>query len=265
MNKAKFFPNNIFQVVLLLGLFLFFGALIMGFIELVFGFNKIVKTNDDIPIFFAPVLIIYIVIIHLRNRLCGIYFNYGFNFRYKDVILKLIFIIFLIQFGVIGLLSILCSNNQISNPFNANILNLFSILIFAPVIEEFLFRGIILKGLLSSYSTIKSISISSVFFSLVHINFVNFNYLQVLLALNIGFFLGWIYYRSNNLILCIILHGLTNFFGMFYDYLYYSLILGKHVIQKSSTYLLFIPLLISVVLIVFLILQVKNKTAKYIE
>lgn len=45
-----------------------------------------------------------------------------------------------------------------------------SMVIAAPILEELIFRGIILKGLLKNYSPLKSILISSLLFGLIHLN-----------------------------------------------------------------------------------------------
>lgn len=89
-----------------------------------------------------------------------------------------------------------------------------SIVIAAPIIEELIFRGIILHGLLQRYSPIKSIIISSVLFGIVHLN-----PWQFVSALIIGIFSGWVYYRTRKLTLSIIIHSTNNLFafiGMYF-------------------------------------------------
>jgi uncharacterized protein len=80
--------------------------------------------------------------------------------------------------------------------------------IAAPILEELIFRGIILDGLLKRYSPIKSILISSLLFGLVHLN-----PWQFLTGLIIGVFSGWIYYRTRSLSLSIIIHASANLSG----------------------------------------------------
>ena len=80
--------------------------------------------------------------------------------------------------------------------------------------EELIFRGIILDGLLRRYSPMKSIIISSVLFGIVHLN-----PWQFISAFIIGLFSGWVYYRTRKLTLSIIIHFINNliaFAGMYF-------------------------------------------------
>lgn len=83
-----------------------------------------------------------------------------------------------------------------------------AMVIAAPILEELIFRGIILDGLLKNYSPIKSIFISSFLFGLVHLN-----PWQFLGGLLFGSFIGWVYYRSKSLSLSIIIHAVVNLSG----------------------------------------------------
>jgi uncharacterized protein len=80
--------------------------------------------------------------------------------------------------------------------------------IAAPVMEELIFRGIILDGLLKNYSPLKSILISSLLFGIVHLN-----PWQFVTALIIGIFSGWVYYKTRSLIPSIIIHASVNLSG----------------------------------------------------
>ncbi len=84
----------------------------------------------------------------------------------------------------------------------------FLMVMAAPVLEEFIFRGIILDGLLKRYSPIKSILVSSILFGLVHLN-----PWQFVGAFIIGIFSGWVYYRTQCLSFSIIIHAAVNLTG----------------------------------------------------
>ena len=89
-----------------------------------------------------------------------------------------------------------------------------AIVIAAPVIEELIFRGIILNGLLRRYSPVRSIILSSILFGIVHLN-----PWQFVSALIIGIFSGWVYYRTRKLSLSILIHLVNNlvaFVGMYF-------------------------------------------------
>jgi hypothetical protein len=69
MKKATFFPNNILQVLLLVVLLLLFGALINGVNEYLIKFYKIVKTEEYTPVNVGLILLLFILIIHFKNKL----------------------------------------------------------------------------------------------------------------------------------------------------------------------------------------------------
>jgi uncharacterized protein len=77
--------------------------------------------------------------------------------------------------------------------------------IAAPILEEAIFRGVILDGLLRRYSPQKSILLSSFLFGAVHLNAVQF-----VTGMVIGLFAGWVYYRSRSLLACIAIHLAAN-------------------------------------------------------
>ncbi|MEO6901774.1 MAG: CPBP family intramembrane glutamic endopeptidase [Bacteroidia bacterium] len=82
------------------------------------------------------------------------------------------------------------------------------LVIGAPILEELIFRGIILNGFLKKYPPTKSILISSFLFGLLHLN-----PWQFLSGLIIGIFSGRIYYRTKSLSPSIIIHVSANLTG----------------------------------------------------
>lgn len=78
-------------------------------------------------------------------------------------------------------------------------------LLVAPIIEEYVFRGYILNGLLQNKSAAYAIVVSALVFGLPH-----FMIHSLPGAVVFGFFIGWIYYLTRDLILCIIGHSIGN-------------------------------------------------------
>jgi hypothetical protein len=68
-----------------------------------------------------------------------------------------------------------------------------------------LFRGILLNGLLRNYSPAVAIGQSALLFGVFH-----FNPAQSLNAALMGLLLGWLYYQTRSLGMCIGLHALNN-------------------------------------------------------
>ena len=79
------------------------------------------------------------------------------------------------------------------------------LVVIAPFTEEMLFRGLFLNGFLSRYSPRKSIIISALMFSVIHLNPY-----QMIGAFVLGLVLGWLRERTGSLWPCIILHAASN-------------------------------------------------------
>ena len=84
-------------------------------------------------------------------------------------------------------------------------LNLLTFVLLAPVLEELIFRGIILDGLLRRTAPWKAILLSSFLFALVHLN-----PWQFISAMVIGLFAGWVYFRTRNLLYPMLIHTTNN-------------------------------------------------------
>jgi membrane protease YdiL (CAAX protease family) len=81
----------------------------------------------------------------------------------------------------------------------------FTAVIVAPVAEELLFRGIILRGLLGRFKPWMAISLSAMLFALMHMN-----PWQTVPQFGLGLVLGWFYLRTRSLWPCIAGHALNN-------------------------------------------------------
>ena len=79
------------------------------------------------------------------------------------------------------------------------------LVILAPVMEEVLFRGILLEAVRSKYSSGRAIVVSALMFGVIH-----FIPQQVVNAFVIGLILGFIYVRTDSLWPVIIIHALNN-------------------------------------------------------
>jgi uncharacterized protein len=75
----------------------------------------------------------------------------------------------------------------------------------APVVEEMLFRGVILRGFLQRYPRSHAIWGSAALFGLAHLNIYQF-----VAGLTLGAVSGWLYERSRSLVPCIALHAAYN-------------------------------------------------------
>ena len=101
--------------------------------------------------------------------------------------------------------------------------------IFAPIFEEWLCRGMVLRGLLTKMKPVWAIVISALFFAVIHAN-----PWQALNAFLIGLLMGYVYYKTGSLILTMIIHFVNNGTAVVLsnveslkDYDYWIDILGK--------------------------------------
>ena len=97
-----------------------------------------------------------------------------------------------------------------NNLIKDDVFSVLNIVIVAPVLEEVLCRGIILKGLLKNYSPDNAIGISAIFFGAIHLN-----PWQAIPAFVIGLFLGWIFYKTKSVLPGIIIHATVNATSVF--------------------------------------------------
>lgn len=77
--------------------------------------------------------------------------------------------------------------------------------VVAPITEESLFRGVILRGFLQRYSVRWALIASAVLFGLAHLN-----PWQFAPGLIYGVFLGWLYYQTGSLLPPLVAHALAN-------------------------------------------------------
>lgn len=75
----------------------------------------------------------------------------------------------------------------------------------APLTEELLFRGLILRGLLWRFRPFWAVLLSATLFAAVHLNPWQFSS-----ALLLGFAVGWFFLRTGSIAVCILAHALVN-------------------------------------------------------
>ena len=112
----------------------------------------------------------------------------------------------------------------------------------APIIEEYFIRKQILGILLTKLSPVLSIILSSLFFALGHLKIYSIIYLFVW-----GLILGFIFYKTKSVELCMIIHALWNLAGLF---------LSEKLIEfKASQFILHIGLILISITVSYFILS----------
>lgn len=96
-------------------------------------------------------------------------------------------------------------NELMGKVISKNYYSFSSVVILAPAFEELIYRGVILDGFLKRYNPMKAIFLSSLIFGLAHLN-----PWQLIDAFVGGMYIGWIYYRTQSIIACMVIHAVNN-------------------------------------------------------
>jgi membrane protease YdiL (CAAX protease family) len=128
--------------------------------------------------------------------------------------------------------------------------------IIAPIIEEMIFRGIIMHGLMRNYSAFTAVSVSALMFALFHLNPWQFPATFIL-----GLLLGILMYRTRNIILCILGHAINNGLVLFSIYYFDTVQKTNDLLVNNTGVLIFSAVVAAVTLIVIFLLSLPaNRT-----
>jgi len=209
MNIQHFQPYWRVTKATLLAFLLGFTAAIISFIP--FGLTPKVWLNPQA--FLLSNLSLYIVVFLFLRRKLKIQspLNFG-NFDWRIFgKLFLIFIPFLIfLMALVSLVNIPgFVEETIEEIFQQNpMIYFFNFVIQAPIMEELIFRGIILSYLLKHVTQLQAILFSSLLFGLTHGSPD-----QMLFSALGGVFLAYAYLKSNTLVVPILFHAFNNALG----------------------------------------------------
>lgn len=130
-----------------------------------------------------------------------------------------------------------------------NPLGVICVCCLAPLVEECVFRGAIERRLLEkNWNPIWAIVISALIFGIFHMNL-----LQGMTAFILGLFLGWVYYRTRNIWLCIFVHAVNNTWSTVASFIWG----GDELIGEVDKYPIYVNLLLLVAAIVLLYAAVR--------
>ncbi len=87
--------------------------------------------------------------------------------------------------------------------------SLLSVSVMAPLFEEWLCRGLVLRGLMKRMNPIWAIVVSAAFFAVLHMN-----PWQAVAAFALGLLFGYVYYRTGSLKLTMLMHCVNNTFSV---------------------------------------------------
>lgn len=129
-------------------------------------------------------------------------------------------------------------------------------IIVAPIMEEILFRGIILESVRSRFGTMRSILISAAIFGIIHIIPQ-----QVINAFFVGLVLGFIYVKTESIFSVMILHAINNALAYLQTVIFGDQLLSmKEMIGNHTVY--YILYGISAAVCILAIVQIARHAAK---
>jgi uncharacterized protein len=210
----KYYPHTLLQIIFLLCLAVVFGfpvLLIMDYIPKSKDINELIIFGSYLIGFASIILIAHLI--NRKNKL-PIAFNYRLTIsKYLIVLLGIIFAFKFIEGPLFSLIKgSASSNHHISENRDViyYLINCFSPIFISPILEELVFRGTFLTGMLEKYTPLKAIILTAIFFALVHIQPS-----QIVPAFFWGLLLGYIFYKTRSIVLCVIIHGTINFSSLF--------------------------------------------------
>lgn len=226
--------------------------------------------NYELPDFYSKNSKSYIVLVTNLTSLIILARLYRVNLRkqIRSVDIKLVLLFFVIT--IIIFINILPLTNPIDfiekilhkriifHKIEHNIISylgyygFIKIVVFIPILEELIFRGIFLNQFLKRYSVKQSLLYSSIIFAVFHLKPFAIGFLFLY-----GLFFGYAYYKTNSLITPILLHMVINFMATITTAQYFELSAGT-----LSIYILFLGVSIFTILMIF---SVVNKGANSIK
>ncbi len=87
--------------------------------------------------------------------------------------------------------------------------SLISVSVMAPLFEEWLCRGLVLRGLMKKMNSAAAIAVSAAFFAVLHMN-----PWQAVPAFILGLLFGYVYYKTGSLKLTMLMHCVNNTFSV---------------------------------------------------
>lgn len=178
----------------------------------------------DIEYYVAIIIMLPIVLFVSKRdefNLPNEFFNFNVDFSFFWKVIAVVFFYFLIFYCLAEFLNISDESDifEIINVLNkgsiyVKVLLVFSICLAAPIIEEIFFRGwLISKLMMLDVDKNYIIITTSTLFMFSHMQYQNvFSYIYLFIM---GFGLGYIRMKKNNISYCILAHSFLNFLAVF--------------------------------------------------
>ena len=248
------YPTNL-DMITLFGLFItcLYGAkfLVAPLLFTLFDSSAVGSNNAGAVMLFSQLMafiptILFMFIMRKRRGNEPIKVKFSVKGFDPVIILSGLVMMFAVSIIIEPLLALVPSVRP--NLSGGGFLMLLSVVVVAPIFEEYICRGLLLESLRSTRGVVLAWIISSLFFAMMHLDGV--------LSLNaffMGLILGYIYISSGSLFAPIILHAINNAFA----YLFFAI--GKDGMMLrdlvANNYIYYIMYALSIV--VFVIAKIK--------
>ena len=216
-GKTKYYPNIIESVGIVL-IFIFLSVVFGTFLAMGVG----VESKQQLLTLLAYILaaggtlLIILRFKKLKHPGEEYFQRHPFRFSTTLVVVVLTFAFIIVLEPITNLIPIPDMYKELlNNLFSKTVPAFITTIIVAPILEELIFRGIMLEGLLRNYNPVKAILITNLFFGLAHLNPWQFAG-----AFLMGIFISWIYMKTRNILLPVLIHFINNLTS--YLFVYFS-------------------------------------------
>jgi len=200
-----------------------------------------------------------------RYKIFQLLYITSFNYRLLPILFLIIILIYLTNLSIIGIVNYVLYNLGYLKSTNLTIpivqrnlqliLYLFNIVILVPLLEEFLYRGILLKAFSRKIKPNVLIVSIAIVNSALH-----FNFIQLIPYILLFYILGYIVLKTNSIFCAIIIHSLYNFVAFVFKNNIIPTIYNKYFnIYDSVVLMTNLFILIPSVILIILILRLFNK------
>ena len=210
--KQEFNNNSIMIFLLESILFVIIYSTFSSVFDIIVGYrNETILVVKRILEFILNML--YIFILHVSTHTD---FKYNHTLNISKTILSVVFVFSIIIFYESSIDVILSKYVTLgedaaseSGMFEYAVPLFIQTCITAPIAEELIVRGFLLKLISRKYSVNKGIIFSSLFFSMLHFDFLN-----TIFYVAVGVSLALVYIKTNSIVNCIFIHGMINFLAI---------------------------------------------------
>ncbi len=119
------------------------------------------------------------------------------------------------------------------------LLQIISTVILAPIVEELMFRGMIMNRLMSVFPKWVSVAVSALAFGVFHLNLT-----QGVFATLVGLVIGFIYLKTRSISVCILAHAANNLYSTLISYVEFSRDIYAFLADAALAVIMLIPVVI---------------------